>query len=746
MTLSAASKNSQQRDEAVAAVSVLLLDTPENLGVDFLQALQRQELKLVFERVNDKEDLYAALREGNWDILLVCDQVNVPGQDETLAFLSQHKCETGYVLLSKAELSIDALTRAYRKGIAAVVSAHNPEFSLQVFMREAERCRRNLQLSLLHQEKFDLKRHCMQLMSGTQEALAYLQDGIHVFGNEAYLKLLGYSDMDGLLVMPFIDLVSTEMREKTKQRLLDFQHKARMQPDTKELEIPELFVNAVGEREGILQVAATFKPVVYEGENCVQVVFKVGSGEEAREEHAAAEGLGYPLFIAHLDNFIAEARTAGKQLGQVMHIRGVGFEHYIARKGFGNLNGKLKALASELKASLGKDDLQIRFTENSFLVLNKAGKVPLASGTGLQEKMTVLLGKFEKALNREIGSAGTDKTIALALDVRPVDAASLPAEQIIRNFLQTPQPAPPAVASREPAATPKAPEVPVLSDVVRAPVAPVVVAEKPEVVATPPAAARPALDLQRISAAFAGNQLKLMYETVISVADIETEFHDISVHMPSLGVAVGEVVSRAALGSAEAAGALAGKLDQWTLQSTLAVIADLYNRGQEYPVLISLSAASLTNKRLVDVMRAELLARGLPVEMLAVDFSIRDLNAEGAVAQLAKLKGAGISLCISDMRDVAALKAILPQVRIDRVRLQSAFVAEAAQGDAAFSLLKQSVEKLHAQKLKVFAGDVSDNTELSLCCKAGIDLVKGKRIQRSPHELDAYAMAEAMMT
>jgi EAL domain-containing protein (putative c-di-GMP-specific phosphodiesterase class I) len=314
----------------------------------------------------------------------------------------------------------------------------------------------------------------------------------------------------------------------------------------------------------------------------------------------------------------------------------------------------------------------------------------------------------------------------------PVDAQSPSAEHIVRNFLQARKPVPPAtpvVQEAAPVPVPApVPEIPVLADIVSAPTHPV-------------------LDLQRLGTALANNQLKLMYETVISVADIETEFHDISVRLPGLGAANGEFVARAAL-SGEGAAALAGKLDQWTLHNTLAVVADLYNRGQEYPVLVSLSAQSLANKRLAENLRAELLAFGLPVEMLVVDFSIRDLNHDvpGGAAQLEKLKGAGIGLCISDVHAIGDLNEIVKQVRIGRVRLQSAFVAQATQDEKAFNLLKQSVEKLHEAKVKVFAGDVSDNNELSLCCKAGIDLVKGKRIQRSPHELDAFSMAQALMT
>jgi EAL domain-containing protein (putative c-di-GMP-specific phosphodiesterase class I)/PAS domain-containing protein len=729
MTASTATQNAPQQEHAGACVSVLLLDTPENLGIDFLQLLQRQELKLVYERVNDKEGLHAALRQGTWDILLVCDQVNVPGQDETLAYLDQLDCETGYILLSKSELSIDALTRAYRRGIAAVVSALHPEYSFHVFAREAERCRRNMQLSLLNQEKFDLKRHCMQLMSGTQEALAYLQDGIHVFGNDAYLKLLGYRDLDDLLILPFIDLVSTEMREKTKQRLVDYQHKVRLQPDTPELEIPELFVTAIGEREGILQVAATFKPVIHEGEACVQVIFKFAAGEDRHEESAAAEGLGYSLFITHLENLLAQARESTNALGKVLHIRGLGCEHYMARKGFGSLNGKLKALASELKEELGQDDLLIRLNETSLLALQKAGS------TATDAALARLLARFDVAMNRELGAAADEPVVKFVLEQMPVDAQSPSAEQLVRSFLnarQTRHATAPAVEDAG---------VRQQGPVVAAP------ALAPAAAATAsPAEDRSSAELRHISAALAGNQIKLMYETVISVADIETDFHDICMQLPTTEGS-GQILARAALGSGDAAAALAVKLDRWMLRGTLAVIADLYRRGQEYPVLLPLSEPSLAERRLADVLGRELQEFGLPAAMLIVDLPLHSLGSDIdiALSRLEPLKQLGVSLCLSEVHESRAVQQLAQRLRIDRVRLQRDFVA-AAQDPAAFSRLKKVVEELHASRIKVFAGDIASHSELALCCKAGIDLVKGKCIQPAPRELDAESMAEALMT
>lgn len=732
-------KSAQHKNATGTAVRVLLLDTPENLGVDFLQSLQRQDMKLVFERVNDKEGLFKALKHGNWDILLVCDQVNVPGPEETLACLNQLNCETGYVLLSKSELSIEVLTSAYRKGIAAVVCAQQPEFSLEVFAREAERSRRNFQLSLLNQEKFELKRHCQQLMSGTQEALAYLQDGIHIFGNDAYLNLLGYADMDDLVVMPFIDIVSSEMRDKTKQRMLDFQHKVRMQPETADLEIPELFVNGTGEKDGVLQVAATFKPVVYEGEDCIQVVFKFDNTAEDREQTSAVEGLGYPLFVNHLDNFIAQAHAAGRHIGYVVHVRGTGFEHYFATRGFGNLNGKLKALTSELKASLDKDDLLIRFTENSFLILLKQIDSSKADGSSLLETLEALLKKFANTLNREIDSQDQDRLLTLSHEVIPVDEKSVSAGKLILGFLMDKSK---ATASEQQTVEHNVVRINETAEVVQQDNIPQLQPEQ-VVINTSEPEQQVNIDHHRLNAALTSNNLSLMYETVISVADIETEFHDIGLYLHSGKDSGADHVNRSTLGEAHNTGPLAAKLDQWALHNTLAVIADLYKQGQEYPVSLQLSARSLANKRLAEAVHNELNTFGLPGEMLVIDFSIDDINSDATTnyEQLGKLKAEGVILSVSDICDIRELQELLKHTRVDIICLQSNLIKDAASDETVFRQVQQSVESLHAMKVKIKAVDIHSNNELSVCCKVGIDLVKGKYIQKIPLVLNADSLA-----
>jgi len=172
-------------------IRVLLLDTPENEGVDFIQSIRKQGLHVDSERVCSGSDLFDMLRKHDSDLLLVNDHIESPSQGEILEFLQGIDSDTGLVLLTSEMITVDVLTNAYHLGIADVVSGLNPDYSCEVFGRAAEKSRRNFQLSQLNQDKFELTRHRDQLMSGTEEALAYLQDGLHMYANDAYLSLLG---------------------------------------------------------------------------------------------------------------------------------------------------------------------------------------------------------------------------------------------------------------------------------------------------------------------------------------------------------------------------------------------------------------------------------------------------------------------------------------------------------------------------------------------------------------------------
>lgn len=782
----------QPEAENQADIKVLLLDTPENQGVDFLQSLKRDGLKFIFERVGGKDELLNALKSGTWDILLVNDQVSEPGLAETQQYLDQVDSDAGYIMLSSETLSIETLTHSYQQRISDVVSNHHPEYSREVIGRAVERSRRNFQLTQLNQEKFELARHRDQLMSGTKEALAYLQDGIHVYGNQAYLDMLGYKTMEEVAYQPFIDIVSTEMRDKTKQALLDFQHSVRVNPKTEGLELEELYLSATGDKEGILEVQATFKPVVYDGEDCLQVIIKDKAALAANTGDSTGEGLGYPLFLAHLENFIAAARTNNVLTGQVIHISSTGFEHYIASKGFGSLNGKLKALASELKRLLDKEDFFIRFTETSFLILIKGQEAQSEEKEAEKtDKIGNLLAEFQAALNKEVACDIDSPLIKFAHNVIPVNPESESAELLIKSFLlgsgansdikesgdgnvvpfarkdsveaneipaaeestdaelEAPQNekinAEPDKSSdknsdknieqKQPAPAPAKTVKPEKQKASNAK------SEKP-VPAKPVKEQNKGLQPEALLGMLEEDGLELRYEAMISVAEIETEFYDLGIFHKKQG----KRLQRSILGAQILQSPAVAKLDLWVLSQALGVVAGQYKLGQECRVIIPMTSRTLDDKRHADVICKELSQASLPPGMITLDFTINDLSRDLEVnlPQLNKFKQEGANICASGVRSLDELIEFQDENFLNLVRLDAALISKALSDEGVLSTMEAMVEIMHGNRIKVAAININNSSLLSVCCKAQVDLVTGQHIQPEPLTLTMETLSEVL--
>src|SRR5690606_28075927 len=292
------------------------------------------------------------------------------------------------------------------------------------------------------------------------------------------------------------------------------------------------------------------------------------------------------------------------------------------------------------------------------------------------------------------------------------DASRESADQILKVFLAsqvaTTPAAPPAQQPAGPAAAEPAASLPAQTPAAPAPPAAAAAAgDAPAAAAPVPASAAAAtaqasdnplpaigsIDQARLNAAINGNAVVLMHEAIISVEDIVTEYHDIACYLPGDSGKDHELVCRESLGEQLHTSALAAKLDQWALHKVLGVIGELYKHGQEYPVILPLSARSLANKRLAETVRSELKAVGLPGEILTLDFCIDDINSdpENHLPQLGKLKAEGVCLCLSGVCRIKDVIDIQKQARIDLVRLHGSFVQDAPTSESTLQLLHKSV-------------------------------------------------------
>ena len=101
-------------------------------------------------------------------------------------------------------------------------------------------------------------------MGGSQEAIAYITDGMHIDANPAYARLFGHTDADELACLPVVDLIAPDDQDMFKQFLRSYKRGKESQS--------ELSVRT-RRHDGVESVTTLrFAPADYEGERCTQVV------------------------------------------------------------------------------------------------------------------------------------------------------------------------------------------------------------------------------------------------------------------------------------------------------------------------------------------------------------------------------------------------------------------------------------------------------------------------------------------
>lgn len=105
------------------------------------------------------------------------------------------------------------------------------------------------------------------LLESSNEAVAYLHEGLHVYANPAYLKLFGYAQNEDMQGLSMLDLLTTGEKSVDLKHL----HKALSHD-----EIPDASLEVLAHRSdgSTFAADASFFSARYEGENCVQMVIR----------------------------------------------------------------------------------------------------------------------------------------------------------------------------------------------------------------------------------------------------------------------------------------------------------------------------------------------------------------------------------------------------------------------------------------------------------------------------------------
>lgn len=271
---------------------VLTMDRTPNDAEPLIDALRGSGYGIVHKYIPNLAKFNSELTTQEWDLVLCGEDLEGLEVAEIVKYVQEVKSGTAVVVVyDDAHKDRQAAAMgALLAGASDAVSRANPAHLQLVVNREMRR----LALHRAHEKATrafaEMQERCMILLESSQDAVAYVHQGMHVYANASYAKIFGYEKLEDLLGLPIMDMIVREQQDNVKKLLRQY-HLQKL----KTSHFETICVNAGGKAfDAKIEVAA----VSYEGEHCLQVIVRgfVSEGNEQHHRNAKEHNNLYKLF------------------------------------------------------------------------------------------------------------------------------------------------------------------------------------------------------------------------------------------------------------------------------------------------------------------------------------------------------------------------------------------------------------------------------------------------------------------
>lgn len=676
---------------------LLILDDSPDDAEQASAALRQAGYMLKSQRLETGVAVEQNLDSGNWDLVLCAHGVaSLPARQVVELVLRKQPYVPTLVLARR--VSDDELKILMAAGARDVIIKGQWGRLVPAVERELAVAAERRALHDLREAMGQLEARYRTMIEASPEAMSYVQDGMHMDANMAYLRLFGYENIEQLKEIPLLNLVDKQDQARFKAAL--------RKPEGAEKSQEFTVVTAGGNRISI-EVAMT--PLTISGEPCVQVVATDISKRKALEnklqsmrQRDALTGLyNRAHFLGALDESLKT--PAGVLIGLTVNR----LSQLNQTLGHSACDRMLAHLARQLRELAGGEALVARVAGGQFAVL--LGAKAAAGADDLAKRIT----DMANGLTAGDGDSSTRPDISL-LPLR-LDAKSGDRQAVLDRIFKTEIAEPPAQAPATRTAVP----------------------------ATPPAGTKPAAapvgDVsgwrQAIQDALAHNRLQLMFQPIINLHGEPRCFYEAQLMLPSGDGTL--VAADEYLPSAEAAG-LGGKLDRTMMLNVIDALSKHQVEGRAGIAFARLSSAAVQDGALLAAIQMHMKATGVDAGtiVLQLDEATVGAHLDAARAFIHKARAMGLGLAIDNFSGQTLNVEVLASLEIDFLALNcgpSGLADEALFNaiDAALAVDKLTVAR-HIQNADIF----------STLFARGVHYVQGDYLQPASAGLDYSFEAE----
>lgn len=352
---------------AEGIVRLLVVDHSLTDADAMINALRSAGHAVRASREDDLQALEQLLNTQTWDVLLCRDNLPNLTPIQIVNMLQRLGKDVPCIVLSSSDADEKELFRCGAQDVVRFGDIDRLQFSVERELQNLyiRRLSRRNERALRESEK-----RSRALLESSRDPIAYMHEGMHIYVNQAYLKLFGYEEAEDVDGLPILDLISVDDHPTFKSVFRQFTEQADAQPQT----VAVKCLKADGTH---FDANIEFSHARVEGEDCTQVVVRDADNGSDLNDGKLQLLRDYDL----LTNLYSRARfTDELQKALVKAAEGQGdsellfivlddFQAIKEQVGLGTSDMVLKSVGELLRQTWAEGEVVGRYSDQVFAVI-----------------------------------------------------------------------------------------------------------------------------------------------------------------------------------------------------------------------------------------------------------------------------------------------------------------------------------------------------------------------------------------